>query len=134
MTRGCDPKLLLMDTENSQNILIVDDEEIIRDFLSEVLDDYDVTLASDGDEAIEKLKLQKFNLVITDLRMPNVPGEEVVKAAHEIDPRIKVIVISGYSSLSTLSRSVRSGACAFLSKPFTITELKQAVTEALGGK
>lgn len=117
-------------TEN-QSILIVDDEEVIRDFLSEVLEDYDISIACDGDEAIEKLKKQPFDLVITDLRMPKVPGEEVVKAARELHPDAKVIVISGYSSLSTVSQSVSHGACAFLSKPFSIKELMQTVSSAL---
>lgn len=119
-------------TEN-QSILIVDDEEIIRDFLSEVLEDYDISMACDGDEAIEKLKKRSFDLVITDLRMPKVPGEEVVKAARELYPNAKVIVISGYSSLYTVSQSVSHGACAFLSKPFSIKELMQTVSSALEG-
>ena len=119
-------------TEN-QSILIVDDEEIIRDFLSEVLEEYDISMACDGDEAIEKLKKRPFDLVITDLRMPKVPGEEVVKAARELHPNAKVIVISGYSSLYTVSQSVSHGACAFLSKPFSIKELMQTVSSALEG-
>lgn len=119
-------------TEN-QSILIVDDEEIIRDFLSEVLEGYDISMACDGDEAIEKLKKRPFDLVITDLRMPKVPGEEVVKAARELHPNAKVIVISGYSSLYTVSQSVSHGACAFLSKPFSIKELMQTVSSALEG-
>ena len=122
-----------MESESQQSILVVDDEEVIRDFLSEVLEGYDITLACDGDEAIDKLKQRRFDLVITDLRMERVPGDEVVKAAHELNPCTKVIVISGYSSLYTASRSASSGACAFLSKPFSITELMQAVTSALGG-
>lgn len=123
----------MLSTEK-QSILIVDDEEIIRDFLSEVLEDYDISLACDGDEAINKLKGTHFDLVITDLRMPKVPGEEVVRAARELSPDTKVIVISGYSSLYTVSQSVNHGACAFLSKPFSIKELIQTVTTALETK
>lgn len=115
----------------ARSILIVDDEEIIRDFLTEVLEDYHIEVACDGDEAIQKLKQKKYDLVITDLRMPKVPGEEVVKASREINPNTKVIVISGYSSLYTVSQSVNNGACAFLSKPFSIKELIQAVDNAL---
>jgi len=115
-----------------KSILVVDDEEIIRNFLSEVLGEtYEVSLASDGDEAIEQIKKQKFDLIITDLKMPKVPGEEVVKYARQHDPHSKVIVISGFSSLYTVSQSVSSGACAFLSKPFSIRELMQTVTEAV---
>ncbi|MFH1302360.1 MAG: response regulator [Planctomycetota bacterium] len=121
-----------MDTENKRSILVVDDEEIIRDFLSEVLEDYSLTLASDGDEAIDKIKEQQFDLIITDLRMPRVSGEEVVKTARETCPDTKVIVISGYSSLYTISQSASSGAFAFLSKPFSIKELMQTVATALG--
>ncbi len=120
-----------MEDQKKHSILIVDDEEIIRDFLSEVLEDYTVSLACDGDEAIEKIQQQHFDVVITDLRMPRVPGEEVVRAARQADPKAKVIVISGYSSLATVSQSVQNGACAFLSKPFSIKELLQTVTTAI---
>jgi DNA-binding NtrC family response regulator len=120
-----------MDTDSQRSILVVDDEEIIRDFLSEVLEDYKVSVACDGDEAIEILKERKFDLVITDLRMPRVPGEQVVQFVREQDPNSKVIVISGYSSLYTVSQTVSHGACAFLSKPFSIKELMQTVAEAL---
>jgi len=120
-----------MATTEHQSILIVDDEEIIRDFLSEVLEDYELELASDGDEAIEKLRKRSYDLVITDLRMPKVPGEEVVKVARQLHPQMRVIVISGYSSLYTVSQSVSHGACAFLSKPFSIKELMQSVESAL---
>ena len=117
--------------KTSQSILIVDDEEIIRDFLSEVLEDYEISLASDGDEAIEQFTSKQFDLIITDLRMPRVAGEEVVKKATETYPDQKVIVMSGYSSLYTASQSVRNGACGFLSKPFSIKELLSAVESAL---
>ena len=120
-----------MGSTTKRAILVVDDEEIIRDFLVEVLEDYDVTLACDGAEAIELLGDSTFDLVITDLRMPNVSGEEVVKKVRELSPSTKVIVISGYSSLYTVSQSVNHGACAFLSKPFSINELLQSVSGAL---
>ena len=122
-----------MESTTKRTILIVDDEEIIRDFLSEVLEDFSITLACDGDEAIEQLKTKRFDLVITDLRMPHVPGEEVVRFARETYPDAKVVVISGYSSLATVSQSVHNGACAFLSKPFSIKELLQTVETAIGG-
>ena len=122
-----------MEATEKHSILIVDDEAIIRDFLSEVLEEYDIDIAHDGDEAITKLKDRTFDLIITDLRMPKVPGEEVVKAAREHSPHTKVIVISGYSSLYTVSQSVSNGASAYLSKPFSIKELMQTVTNALEG-
>ena len=123
-----------MNDPNKKSILVVDDEEIIRNFLSEVLGDkYDVSLASDGDEAIEQIRKRKFDLIITDLKMPRVQGEEVVKFAQQQDPTSKVIVISGFSSLYTVSQSINNGACAFLSKPFSIKELMETVTDAVNG-
>ena len=118
-------------TDSKKSILVVDDEEIIRDFLSEVLEDYSVSLATDGDEAIEKIRARSFDLVITDLRMPRVSGEEVVRFTRDTYPGSKVIVISGYSSLATVSQTVQNGACAFLAKPFSIKELLQSVERAL---
>lgn len=121
-----------MDELVRRSILVVDDEEIIRSFLFEVLsEDYDVSLACDGDEAIEQLREKRYDVIITDLKMPRVSGEEVVKFACDNDARSRVIVISGFSSLYTVSQSINNGACAFLSKPFSIKELIQAVTNAL---
>ena len=124
----------MMNDPNKKSVLVVDDEEIIRNFLSEVLDDkYDVSLASDGDEAIKQIKKRRFDLIITDLKMPRVTGEEVVKFAQQQDPTSKVIVISGFSSLYTVSQSINNGACAFLSKPFSIKELMETVAKAVNG-
>ncbi len=103
----------------------------MRDFLVEVLENYSVTAVADGSEAIEKMESQKFDLVITDLKMPVVSGEEVVRKAIELDPTYKVIVISGYSTLFTVSQSIENGACAFLSKPFSIDQLRSEVTKSL---
>lgn len=122
-----------MDDTARKSVLVVDDEEIIRSFLYEVLsEEYDVSLACDGDEAIDEIRKNKFDLIITDLKMPRVSGEEVVKFACDNDPRSKVIVISGFSSLYTVSQSINNGACAFLSKPFSIKELMQTVVNAVG--
>ena len=67
-----------------KSILIVDDEEIIRDFLFEVLsEDYRISMATDGDEAIEQLQTHNFDLIITYLKMPRVSGGEIVKTPRD---------------------------------------------------
>jgi DNA-binding NtrC family response regulator len=121
-----------MTDDSKKKVLVVDDEGVIREFLNEVLEeDFTVTLACDGDEAIAQIQKQHFDLVITDLKMPRVSGEEVVRFTHNHDATIKIIVISGYSSLYTVSQTVHNGACAFLSKPFSISQLMQAVESCL---
>jgi DNA-binding NtrC family response regulator len=118
--------------QEQKSILIVDDEEIIREFLLEVLgEDYAISVACDGDEAIEKIKERKFDLIITDLKMPRVSGEEVVRFARQQDPDYQVVVISGYSTLFSVSDSAKSGACAFLSKPFSISDLMKTVSDCI---
>ncbi|MBN2227502.1 MAG: response regulator [candidate division Zixibacteria bacterium] len=115
----------------AKTILVVDDEEVMREFLFEVLEDFEVEKASDGDEAITILRHRHFDLVITDMKMPRVTGEEVVKFVRETHPDSKVIVISGYSSLHSVSSTVGYGIDAFLSKPFTINQLRLEVDKAL---
>ncbi len=117
---------------DKKSILIVDDTEIIRDFLFEVLNEnYSINMVTDGDEAIDELKNNSYDLVITDLKMERVQGEEVVKFVHDNKLDSKVIVISAYSSLYSVSQSVNNGAFAFLSKPFSINELLGTVSSAI---
>ena len=115
----------------NKSILIVDDEEVMREFLSDVLEDFAVEKASDGDEAIVRMKEREYDLVITDMKMPRVSGEEVVKFARENYPNISIIVISGYSSLASVGNALGYGVCAFLSKPFTIKQLRTEVEKSL---
>ncbi|MFH1686402.1 MAG: response regulator [bacterium] len=123
----------MLDKSEKKHILVVDDEEIIREFLLEVLgEDFDVSLACDGGEAISKLAQSSYDLVITDLKMPKVPGDEVVKYIRQYRPGTPVIIISGYSTLYAASQSVSHGACAFLAKPFSIADLSRTITETLG--
>lgn len=117
---------------SKKNILIVDDEDVIREFLVEVLSEhYDTSTATDGDEAINLIKVNSFDLVITDLKMERVQGEEVVQFSHDHCPDTKIIVISGYASLFSSSQCVSYGACAYLSKPFNMEKLLSTVDEAL---
>ena len=123
-----------MENTMARSILVVDDEEVMREFLFDVLEDFAVEKASDGDEAIARLKEKQFDLIITDMKMPRVSGEEVVKFARETYPDAKIIVISGYSSLSSVGNALGYGVCAFLSKPFTIKQLRLEVEKSLSQK
>lgn len=116
-----------------KTILIVDDEEVIRDFLDEVLEDvFDVVNAADGQEAIDKLKDGDFDLVITDMKMPRVTGEQVVEFVKANKPNTKVIVISGYLGMYSASSTNDTSPDSLLAKPFSIKQLKEVVSTVLG--
>ncbi len=106
----------------------------MRDFLFDVLEDFEVERASDGDEAIARMREKEFDLIITDMKMPRVSGEEVVKFARETYPHSSIIVISGYSSLASVGSALGYGISAFLSKPFTIKQLRSEVEKSLSQK
>ena len=108
-------------------ILIVDDEKIIRDFLSDVLNDYPLSLAENGKEAIEKLQQENYRLIITDLKMPEVGGIQVVKAVKKMNPNVCVIVITGYASLETEIECTKLGVTDYIKKPFTVERIRKAV-------
>ncbi len=114
-------------------ILVVDDEESIRDLLRLVLtgEGYSVVTVNDGEEAIEHLEAQRFDLVITDLVMPVVNGVEVLRAAKRIDPNYPVIVITGYPSVETVTELVRLGAGDYLTKPFNVDVVRVTVAKLL---
>jgi CheY-like chemotaxis protein len=114
-------------------ILVVDDEAIIREFVAEVLEDFDVVHAVNGQDAIDKIPELLPNLIITDIKMPIKGGDEVIKFAKHLNPKIPIIVITGYTSLDTANECVRLGADGFLSKPFTIAQLREEVVKCLEG-
>lgn len=115
-------------------VLIVDDEAVIRDFVSEVLDDYQVLHAVNGKDAIDKIPEWTPDLIITDIKMPVMGGNEVIKFAKRFNSKIPVIVITGYTSLDIASECDRLGVDGFLSKPFTIVQLRKEVDRCLGEK
>jgi len=116
-----------MSATATKSILIVDDEEVMREFLAEILEDFTIAKACDGEEAVNKIRCEKYDLVITDMKMPGISGEEVVKFARDYSPETEIIVISGYSSLSSVSNTLGHGVKAFLSKPFTIKQIRAEV-------
>ncbi|MCP4570544.1 MAG: response regulator [FCB group bacterium] len=115
------------------HILVVDDEEIIREFVAEVLEEYDVDHAVNGQDAIDKIPGLQPDLIITDIKMPVLGGNEVIKFSKRFDAKIPVIVITGYTSLDIANECVRMGADGFLSKPFTIAQLRNEVVRCLNG-
>jgi len=115
-------------------ILIVDDEEIIRNFLYDFLveEGFEIDKASDGDEAITKIDQFDYDLVVTDIKMPNISGIEVLKAAKLKNPKRDVIVITGYFSPENEKECLKWGASAYLAKPFHLSKFREIVNKSLG--
>jgi two-component system response regulator PilR (NtrC family) len=117
-------------------ILVVDDDQGMRDYLEIMLtrEGYDVTTASGGREAISIFKKRKFDLVISDLKMPKIGGIDILKAIKEHSPETLVILITGYASGETAVEAMKEGAYDYLEKNFTVDDLKSTIQDALSKK
>lgn len=119
-------------------ILIIEDEASIRRVLSKILaeenDQYVVFEAADGEEGLEKIKNDDFDLVICDIKMPKKDGEEVLHEAKKIKPETPFIMISGHGDLETAVNTMRLGAFDYISKPPDLNRLLTTVRNALDNK
>jgi two-component system response regulator PilR (NtrC family) len=114
-------------------ILVVDDERSMRELLAIVLrrEGYEVLLAENGRAAIGLLEREPVDLLISDIKMPDMSGVDVLRAAKGIDPDILGIMITAFASTDTAVEAMRLGACDYLSKPFDIDLLKMKVREKI---
>ena len=110
-------------------VLIVDDESLIRELLSAIFEstEHYVEIYSGARPAIEALKLRRFDLVVTDITMPDVSDDMVVAAAQSINPRLPVVVMTGHPAEVTNKRVYELGADEVLLKPFSVEDLKSLV-------
>ncbi|MCG3196830.1 MAG: response regulator [Candidatus Omnitrophica bacterium] len=118
-------------------ILVVDDEETIREMLSETLSEaasYEVDTAADGREALQKMRSSHFDLVITDLRMPEMDGARLLDIARHEFPEIPIVVITGFARLETAIESLRLGAANFITKPFRLSEILDVIDKSIKRK
>lgn len=116
-----------------KRILVVDDEQNIRDIICELLTDagHDVVLAVDGVDALEKVQYEKYDLYIVDVFMPRMDGLELVASIREIHQLAVIVVITGFSSIDVAVNAVRKGAYHYLTKPLMAENLLQVVESGL---
>ena len=88
----------------------------------------------DGESFIGALNDSEFDLVILDMLMPKLPGDEVFERLQELDPEVRVLVISGFSSREAVDKILRNGGLGFIQKPFTMKELSGKIREILDKK
>lgn len=118
---------------DKSRILVVDDEEALRTVLSSELISagYEVSTASDGDDAISIIQNKKFDLVLLDIKMPKVDGFEVLKFIKKGFPAIKVIMLTGFADLKNAIESKKHGAEDFVSKPYDLVDLLTTIERVL---
>lgn len=119
--------------ENKKNILIVEDSMSVRKFIAMTLklDGYKTVGCNDGMEALEKLSLEKFDLIITDVSMPNMDGYKLIKTLRE-DIEYKnmpIIVLSSLDKPEEIEFGLEAGANSYLIKPFNSTKLIYEVSK-----
>lgn len=106
-------------------IMLVEDEKITRKTLTDILkkENYDVSSFGDGTEALNSLKNNKYDVVVTDLRLPGTNGLDILKSAKELDTKTVVIIITAYATVETAIESLKLGAYDYLLKPFSPEKL-----------
>ena len=114
-------------------ILIVDDDDAMRLALSESLEScgFDISAAENGNEALNLFNKRKFDLVVTDMKMPGMTGIEVLQGVKKLSPDIPVILITAYGTVNTAVEAMKEGAAEFIMKPFSLDDLEAVVKNVI---
>lgn len=122
-----------MKYEVPPHILVMEDDLSVAKGLEMVLreDGFDVNLAGTGELAVEAFQQKRFDLLVADLRLPDIDGMEVIRKIKAQKPETEVIVITGYGTAATAVEAMKLGVSDFLPKPFTDDQIKTAITGAL---
>lgn len=114
-------------------ILVVDDEKGMRDFLSIMLkkEGYEVASAERGEDALKAIQTEIYDLVITDVKMPQIDGIEVLRTVKETSPETVVIMITAFATTETAVEAMKLGAYDYITKPFKVDEMKLIIQKAL---
>ncbi|MFZ5450963.1 MAG: endopeptidase La [Thermodesulfobacteriota bacterium] len=120
----------------SARVLVVDDEEIARTNLEYILrkEGHQVNGAANGAAALEMIKAQEYDLILTDLKMEKMDGLQLLESAKQLAPHSEIIMVTGYATVSTAVDALKKGAAHYLSKPIKIDELRQTVREIIDKK
>ncbi|MGC4033927.1 MAG: response regulator [Tepidisphaeraceae bacterium] len=114
-------------------ILVCDDQEMMRDSLAAnlVRDGHEVTAAGDGPQALQRLSAGKFDLLITDLKMPKMTGLELLTEAKKLHADMPVVLMTAFASVQTAVDAMKAGAYDYIQKPFDADEIKLLVARTL---
>ena len=112
-----------------KKVLVVDDTKSIRSLLAKCLEieGYEVLTANDGQQALDLLKSEKFDLFFLDIKMPQISGTEVLKKIREMGIKSPAIIITAYATIKNAVDCTQLGAVAYLQKPFTVDKVKSVL-------
>ena len=115
------------------SILVIDDKESMRQMLAKTLESegFEVDTARDGEGGLDKAKEKRFDLILTDLKLPRMDGLEVLSSIKDLDPEVAVIVMTAYGTIETAVQAIKQGAFDFLTKPFDVDHLHVLIQRAL---
>jgi DNA-binding NtrC family response regulator len=124
-----------MDSPTKNRLLVVDDEDLLRSSLVKLLamEGYSVLSASDGNEALMLIKENKFQLIITDLKMPGMSGMELIEEVRKLSPDTKVVILTAHGEWNTYLEALEKEVFEYLNKPINKDDLFYAVKRALSG-
>ena len=115
------------------HILICDDEESVRESLRAYLENsYELSFAETGQEALDNISNNAFDLLIIDIKMPGISGLEAIRQIKDAKPEQKIIVLSGYESISVAEQASKYNITSYLTKPVSKDKLLKTVSESLG--
>ena len=116
-----------------ENILVIDDEKNIRTTLTKCLraEGYEVTAAINGEDGLEKLSEEDFDLILLDMKLPGMDGIEVLRRIRESHPFTPAIMITAYGTVESAVEAMKLGAVDYLNKPFPPEEIRKVVSQVL---
>jgi len=116
-----------------KRVLVVDDEQNSREGLSKILskEGYVVHTAENGKKALTEAENNKFDLIITDLRMPEMDGIEVLEKLRKKNKDIGVVIVTAYGEVNSYLKAMNLGAFEYLNKPIHLEELRRVINKAL---
>ena len=120
-------------SESQARILVIDDDENIRKVVCAILKDkgYNVDTAGSGNEAIIKTRQGHYDLMLVDIRLPDMEGTEILTRINDTVPRIRKIMVTGYPTLQNAVTAVNQGADAYIMKPFDVEKMLATIEEQL---
>lgn len=123
----------LYDDRHKPEILVVDDDSMVREVVVESIRmaGFSVDVCGDGQEALEKTAAKSYDLIVTDMRLPGLDGLSLIKRLKSSNSTTDVVVMTGYGSIENAVECMKAGALEYLIKPFTVDQIQVAVSKAI---